>query len=159
MHETYLKKQNSADSYLCFRLALLYSVSYFFFLYSSLSSSLGIVFDAISSKLDEVFCINTSTNVLAFGDFSVHYKVWLTYSGGTIRPGEICYIFSISSDLTHIPDCDSHSPALLDFFLLTLVFVIHLLSLLWEILIMWLSQFPLTFHQTQNGYLVSSHSL
>ena len=49
---------------------------------------------------------------------------WLTYSGGTDRPGELCYNFSISNNLTQIvnfptriPDCDSHSPALLDLFL------------------------------------------
>ena len=48
----------------------------------------------------------------------------LTYSGRTDRPGELCYKFSISNDLTQIvnfptqiPDCDSNSPALLDFFL------------------------------------------
>ena len=48
----------------------------------------------------------------------------LTYSGGTDRPGELCYNFSISNDLTQmvnfptrIPDCDSHSPALLDLFI------------------------------------------
>ena len=48
----------------------------------------------------------------------------ILYSGGTDRPGELCYNFSISNDLTdmvnfltRIPDCDSHSPALLDFFL------------------------------------------
>ena len=59
-----------------------------------------------------------------FGDFNVHHKDWLTYSGGTDRPGELCYNFSISNDLTQIvnfptriPDCDSHSPALLDLFL------------------------------------------
>ena len=48
--------------------------------------------------------------MFVFEDFSVHYKDWLTYSGGTDRPGELCYNFSISNDLTH-------SPALLDFFL------------------------------------------
>ena len=55
---------------------------------------------------------------------TVHHKDWLTYSGGTDRPGELCCNFSISNDLTQIvnfptqiPDCDSHSPALLDFFL------------------------------------------
>ena len=39
-------------------------------------------------------------------------------------PGELCYNFSISNDLTQIvnfptriPDCDSHSPALLDLFI------------------------------------------
>ena len=56
--------------------------------------------------------------------FNVHHKDWLTYSGGTDRPGELCYNFSISNDLTQmvnfptrIPDCDSHSPALLDLFI------------------------------------------
>ena len=37
------------------------------------------------------------------------------------------------------------------FFLLMLVFVLQWLSLHWEILIMLLSQFPLTFHQIHNG--------
>ena len=57
-------------------------------------------------------------------DFNVHHKAWLTYSSGTDRPGELFYNFSVSNDLTQmvnfpmrIPDCDSHSPALLDFFL------------------------------------------
>ena len=36
------------------------------------------------------------------------------------------------------------------FFLLMLVFVLQWLSLHWKILIMWLSHFSLTFHQTQN---------
>ena len=59
-----------------------------------------------------------------FGDFHVHHKDWLTYSGGTDRPGELCYNFSISNDLTQmvnfatwIPDCYSHSPGLLNLFL------------------------------------------
>ena len=109
---------------LCFRLALLHSVSYFFFLYRSPSSSLCTVFYSISSNIDEVLLINPSANVFVFGDFNVHHKDWLTYSGGTGRPGELCYNFSISNDPTQIvnfptriPDCDSHSPALLDLFL------------------------------------------
>ena len=68
--------------------------------------------------------INPSANVFVFGDFNVHHKDWLTYSGGTDRPGELCYNFSISNDLTQmvnfptwIPDCDSHSPTLLGLFL------------------------------------------
>ena len=52
--------ENSADSYLCFRLALLHSVSYFFFLYRSPSSLLCTVFDSISSSIDEVLSINPS---------------------------------------------------------------------------------------------------
>ena len=119
-----LSLENSADSYLCFQLALLHSVSYFFFLYRSPSSSLCAVFDSISSNIDEVLSINPSANVFVFGDFNVHHQDWLTYSDGTNRPGELCYNFSISSNLTQIvnfptriPDCDSHSPALLDLFI------------------------------------------
>ena len=97
-------------------------MSYFFFLYQSPSSALCTVFDSISSNIDEVLSSNPSANVFVFGDFNVHHKDWLTYSGGTDRPGELCYNFSISNDLTlmvnfptRIPDCgDSHSPALLD---------------------------------------------
>ena len=69
-------------------------------------------------NIDEVLSINPSANLFVFGDFNVHYKDWLTYSGGTDRPGVI------SNDLTQmvnlpsrIPDCDSHGPALLDLFL------------------------------------------
>ena len=119
-----LSLENFADSYLCFRLALLHSVSYFFFLYQSPSSSLCMIFDSVSSNIDEVLLINPSANLFVFGDFIVHHKDWLTYSGGTGRPGELCYNFSISNDLTQIvnfptwiPDCDSHSPARLDLFL------------------------------------------
>ena len=118
-----LSQENSADSYLCFRLALLHSVSYVFFFYRS-PSSLCTVFDSISSNIDEVLSINPSANVFVFGDLNVHHKDWLTYSGGTDRSDELCYNFSISNDLTQmvyfptrIPDCDSHSPALLDLFL------------------------------------------
>ena len=81
------------------------------------------VFDSISSNIDEVLSINPSA-AFVFGDFNIHHKDWLTYSGGTDRPGELCYNFSISNDLTQmvnfptrITDCDSHSPALLDLFI------------------------------------------
>ena len=119
-----LSLENSADPYLCFRLALLHSVSYLFFLYRSHSSALCMVFDSVSSNIDKVLSINPSANVFVFGDFNVLHKDWLTYSSGTDRPGELCYNFSISNDLTQmvnfptrIPGCDSHSPALLDLFL------------------------------------------
>ena len=79
--------------------------------------------------------------MLNFGDFNAH-KDWLTYSGETDRPGELCYDFSISNERaevvnlpTWIPDCDSHTPALLELFLLMLVFFLQWLSLHWEILI------------------------
>ena len=105
-------------------MALLHSESYFFFLYRSPSSALCTVFDSISSNIVEVLSINPSTNVFIFGDFNAHHKDLLTYSGGTDQPGELCCNFQvISNDLTQmvnfstrIPDCDSHSPALLDLF-------------------------------------------
>ena len=119
-----LSLENSADSYFCFQLALLHSVSYFFFLYQSPSSSLCMVSNSISSNIDEVLSINPSANIFVFRDLHIHHKNWLTYSGGTDQPGKLCYNFSISNDLTQmvnfptrIPDCDSHSPALLDLFL------------------------------------------
>ena len=103
-----LSLEYSADCCLCFRMALLHSMSYFFFLYHSPSSSLCTVFDSISSNLDVVLSINSSANIFVFGDFNIHPKNWLTYSGVTDRPGDFA---------TRIPDCDSHNPALLDFFI------------------------------------------
>ena len=51
--------------------------------------------------------------MFVFGDLNVHHKDWVINSGGTDRPGELCYNFSISNDLTQIvnfptriPDCD-----------------------------------------------------
>ena len=82
-----LSLENSVSSYLCFRLALLHSVSYFFFLYRSPSLLLCMVFYSVSSNIDEVFLINPSANVFVFGEFNVHHKDWLTYSAGTDRPG------------------------------------------------------------------------
>ena len=62
----------------------------------------------------DVLTINRYANVFVLADFNVHHKDWLTYSGGTDRSGELCYNFSISSNLTQmvnfpawIPDCDS----------------------------------------------------
>ena len=60
-------------THICIRLALLYSVPYFFFLYRSPSSSLSTVFAAISSNINEVLSINRSTNVFVFGDFNVYH--------------------------------------------------------------------------------------
>ena len=99
-------------------------MSYSFFLYRSPSSALCTVFDSISSNIDDILLINPFTNIFVFGDFNIHHKDWLTYSGGTDQPGELCYNFSISNDLTQmvnfptrIPDCDCHSPALSDLFI------------------------------------------
>ena len=104
-------------------MALLHLVLYCFFIYPPLFH-LYALFDSISSNIDKVLLISPSANAFVFGDFSVYHKDWLTYSGGAHRPGELCYILSISNDITlminsptRIPNCDSHSSALLDFFL------------------------------------------
>ena len=117
------------------------------------------IFDSISSNIDEVLSVNPSADVFVFGDFNVHHKDWLTCSGGTDKSGELCYNFSISNDLiqmgnvpTQIPDRYSHgTPFCIYFFLLTLVFVLQWLSLHQQILIMLMPQFPLTFHHNHNG--------
>ena len=83
-----LSLENSADSCLCFRLALLHSVSYFFFLYRSPFSSLCTDFDSVSSNKDEVLSINPSANV-SLEILTSYHKYRLTYCGGTNRSGEL----------------------------------------------------------------------
>ena len=111
-----LSLENSANSYLCIWLALLHSVSYFYFLCQSTSLSLCMVFYSISSNTDEILLINSPANVFVFRDFNIHHKDSLTYSGETDKPGELCYNFNISNDLTQMVNfppwihyCDSQS--------------------------------------------------
>ena len=135
-----------------------------FFLYWSPSLSLCTVFDSVSSKIDEILLINTSTNMFVFGDFNVHHKDWLTHSGGTDRHGQLCYNDSVRLCYLKWPYSDgylsyletwlwlsqpSSSFGFISFLLL--VFVLQWRSLHWKILFMLLSQFPLIFCQTQNG--------
>ena len=140
------------ESYLYFQLALLNSVSYFFFLYWSPSSSLCTVFDSVSPEIDEVLSINPSANVFLFGDFNILHKDCLAYSGRTDRLGKLCYNFSISNDLTQMVTFLSLIVTLkillfwIYLFFLMLVFAPH-----WEVLIMLLSLFRLTFPHTLNG--------
>ena len=95
-----LSLENSADSYLYIWLAFFHSASYFFFVDWSFPLSFCTVFDAISSKIDEVLLIKPSANVFVFGDFNIHHKNWLTYSCGTDRLGELGNNFFISNYLT-----------------------------------------------------------
>ena len=107
------------------------------FLYWSPSLYLCTVFDSISSDLDEVLSMNPSVNAFVFGDFHVHHKNWLTYSGGTYRPSELCYNFSISTTLLRWLTFLLRSETVIltvllfwiYFFLLMLVFVLQLLVL------------------------------
>ena len=57
------------------------------------------VFYSISSNIEEALSINPSGDVFVCGDFIVHHKHCVTYSGGTDKSGEVCYNFSISDDL------------------------------------------------------------
>ena len=93
----YLSLENSAVLCICstgftsLNILLLFHLSITFFVFMQF---------LMLSDIDEVLSINPSTNVLVFGDFDVHHKDWLTYSGRTNRPGELCYNFPISNDLT-----------------------------------------------------------
>ena len=107
-------------------LAYVFNWLYFtqcFVSFSSINHLFPLFSSSISSNIDEVLSINPSA-FFVFGEFNVHHKDWLTYSGETDQHCELCYNFSISHNCTRmvsfptqIPDCDSHSPALLDFFL------------------------------------------
>ena len=147
----------SVDSSLCFRLTFIHSVSYFFFVYRS-PLSLCTVFDPISSNIGKVLSVNPSAAAIAFGDLNIHHKDWLTYSGRTDRSGELCYNFFVMTLLRWLTFLPGSQAVILtvvlfwiSFFLLMLVFVLQWGSLQWEILIMLLSQFALTFHHTNNG--------
>ena len=74
-----------------------------------------------------------------FGDFNVHHKDWLTYSGGTDKPGELLSQRTLLRWLTF--PLGSMAVILtvllfwIYFFLLTLVFVLQWLSHHWKIMI------------------------
>ena len=143
----YLYLWNSTDSYLRFWLDTPLGVLLHF-----LNHCLCTVFDAISSNINGVLSINPSANVFVFGNFNVQH------SGGTDRPGKVCYNFLpqmilLTWSLFLLESMSVNCTALLfwiSFFLLKLVFALQWLCLHLEILILYLSQFPLTFYQTQN---------
>ena len=112
------------------------------------------VFDATSSNIDEVLSINPCANVFVFRNFNINQKDWLTYSFGNDRPSELCYnVTTLLRWLTFLLQSLILTVMLfwIFSFFLNLVFVLQQLSLHWKILIMLLSQFPLTFFQTLKG--------
>ena len=153
-----LSLENSADSYLCFRLALLHSVSHFFFLYQSPSSSLCTVFDSIyliqmtfspSACLLRCLSLEALTSVMRTGSSILVELIELANSIIKSQMTLLRWLTFLLGSLTVTV------PVLLIWiylFLLVLVFL-QWLSIHGEILIMWLSQFPLTFCQTQIGML------
>ena len=149
--------------YLCFQLALLHSVSYFFFLYRLPSSSLCTVFYSFSSNIDEVLSINPSANV-SLETLTSIIRTWLPILVELIDLlNSITFFLSqmtLLRWLTFLLGCPTVILTVLLFWiyfaLLTLVFVLQWLSFHWEILIMLLSQFPLTFIFTK-GCPISLH--
>ena len=137
-------------------------MSNFFFLYQSPLSLLCTVSDSISSIIDDILLIHPSVNMFVF-----HHKDWLTYSSGTDRLVNSVTIFLsqmiLLRWLTFLLISLTVTLMVLLFsiylFLLTLVFVLQWLFLQWEILIMLLSQFPLTLQKLKTGCPFSLHSL
>ena len=112
------------ESYMCFRLALLHSTTYIFFLYRSPSSSSCSVVEAVSSNIDKALILHPSANIMVCGDFNAHNTEWLGHSHTTDVAGVFCQEFALAQDLTQIvdfptqiPDCLDHQPYLLDLFL------------------------------------------
>ena len=50
------------------------------------------VFDSVSFNIDETLSINPFA-VFVFGDFNVHHDGWVTFSGKTDRPVQVCCNF------------------------------------------------------------------
>ena len=130
------------NSYLCFRLALLHSKFYFFFLYLT----------------DEVLSINPSANVLSLETLTSIIRTGLPILVELIELVNSVIIFlSQLTLLKGLTFLDGSQTVILIvllfstyFSLLLIVFVLQWLFLHWEILIM-LSQFALTFHQIHKG--------
>ena len=148
-----VSQENSADSY--FQLDLLHSVS--------ISAWFLMPYHLTLMR----FSWSTHQIVFVFGDFDIHHKDWLTYSAipiNLIDAVNSVIIFLSQMTLLRWLTFPLGSQTItfrvfffwISFFLLTLVFVLQWLSLHWTILIMLLSRFPLTFHQTQKEM---SHSI
>ena len=115
--------ERSCKSFMCFRLSLLHSTSYLFFLYRSPSSQDCSVIDSVSQSIDSALTNHPSANIFVFGDFNVHHSGWLHHSSTDVA-GTHAFNFAVSQGLhqtvdffTRIPDRDDHSPSLLDLFL------------------------------------------
>ena len=146
-----------SDSYLCFGLALLHSVSYFFFLHQSPSSSLCTVFDSISSKIDEVLSINPSDNIFVIGDLKSIIRTGLPILVDLFLFNLVNFVIIFLSQmtllrwLTFLLGSQTVNLIILLFwiylFLLTLVFVLQWLPSIGKF---W-SCCCLSFHQIHNG--------
>ena len=158
--------QNSADSYVCFELALLNSVFYFFVLYRSPPSKLCTVSDSISSNKNEFLSINPSANVfvLETSTYNIRTDSPILVELIDLVNSVINFLFQMTllRWLTFLLESltVALSPAPLDLFLsLTLVFFLQWLPSIGK----FRSYCCLSFHWLSNkvktGCPVSSHSL
>ena len=90
------------ESFMCFRLSLIHSTSFIFFLYRSPSSTSCSVLEAISNSIDKALSQYPSANFFVFGDFNVHNSDWLKFSYGYDIPGQYCYNFAVTHDFTQM---------------------------------------------------------
>ena len=102
-------------SLMCFRLAILHSTTFIFFLYLVSCS----VVKAVSSNIDKAPILQPSANIMVCGDSNGHNTKWLCHSHIT----DVAGLFAMAQDLTQIadfptriPDRDDHQPYLLDTF-------------------------------------------
>ena len=59
------------ESFMCFRLSLLHSTSYLFFLYRSPSSQSCSVIDSVSRSIDNALLLHPNADILCFGDLTM----------------------------------------------------------------------------------------
>ena len=116
--------EDNNEAFMCFRLALMHSTTYIFFLYRSPSTPSCSVVEAVSSNIDKALSMQPSANIIVCGDFNAHNTDWLVHSHATDAAGLSCHDFAMSQDLTQIvdfptriPDREDHQPYLLDLFL------------------------------------------
>ena len=116
--------EDQNQPFMCFRLSLLHSTSYLFFLYRSPSNQDCSVIDTISDNIDKILLDHPSANIFVCGDFNAHNIDWIPNDWKTDDAGKNCEAFSVSQGLTqmvdfitHIPDNDRHRPSTLDLFL------------------------------------------
>lgn len=112
-----------------------------------------ILFQYRSSFINQPLCY-----CLVYRHLKVRHKDWLS---GTDKPAELCYTFSIWNNFTQMVDFLTKPLTVIltvpffriSYFLLTLIFLLQWLFILWKILIMLLCPFPLTFSQPKSEIL------
>ena len=83
--------------FMCFRMALLHSTTYLFFLYRPQNEGSSVL-NSIAEQIDNILIHHPSANICVFGDFNVHHVQWLVHSNHTDNVGVECYNFSLAHE-------------------------------------------------------------